>query len=71
MRQYRPDVESQKLPYSRMMSRALLRRGQGKPPSGVTCLADAMGISDRINENLEQWRSPSAADRLIQQMASR
>jgi hypothetical protein len=71
MRQYRPDVESQKLPYSRMMSRALLRRGQGKPPGGVACLADAMGISDRINENLEQWRSPSAAARLIQEMASK
>jgi hypothetical protein len=54
-----------------MMSRALLRRGQGKPPGGVACLADAMGISDRINENLEQWRSPSAADRLIQEMASK
>ncbi len=31
MRQYRPDVEFQKLRYSRMKSRATLRRLQGKP----------------------------------------
>lgn len=79
MRQYRPNVERQKLLYSRMKSRALLRRWQGKPPintaiaegrkqipdnsepwlpGGVTCLADAMWISDRIEEDLKQWRIP-------------
>jgi hypothetical protein len=79
MRQYRPNVERQKLLYSRMKSRALLRRWQGKPsinsaiaegrkqipdnsepwlPGGVTCLADAMWISDRIEEDLKKWRIP-------------
>jgi hypothetical protein len=77
MRQYRPDVERQKLLYSRMKSRALLRRLQGKPPvntaiaegrqqipdnsepwlpGGVTCLADAMWISDRIKQDMERWK---------------
>ena len=79
MRQYRPNVERQKLLYSRTKSRTLLRRWQGKPPintaiaegrkqipdnsepwlpGGVTCLADAMWISDRIEEDLKQWRIP-------------
>ena len=79
MRQYRPNVERQKLLYSRMKSRTLLRRWQGKPPINtaiaegrkqipdnsepwlpgvVTCLADAMWISDRIEEDLKQWRIP-------------
>jgi hypothetical protein len=77
MRQYRPNVERQKMLYSSMKSRALLRRWQGKPPvntaiaegrkqipdnsepwlpEGVTCLADAMWISDRIKEDMEQWK---------------
>jgi hypothetical protein len=77
MRQYRPDVERQKLLYSRMKSRALLRRLQGKPPintaiaegrkqipdnsepwlpGGVTCLAEAMWISDRIKQDMERWK---------------
>jgi hypothetical protein len=77
MRQYRPNVERQKMLYSSMKSRALLRRWQGKPPvntaiaegrkqipdnsepwlpGGVTCLADAMWISDRIKEDMEQWK---------------
>jgi len=77
MRQYRPDVERQKLLYSRMKSRAFLRRLQGKPPvntaiaegrkqipdnsepwlpGGVTCLADAMWISDRIKQDMERWK---------------
>ncbi len=79
MRQYRPDVERQKLLYSRMKSRALLRRMQGKPPINtalaegrpqipdnsepwlpeVTCVADAIWISDRIKETLAQWQIPS------------
>jgi hypothetical protein len=80
MRQYRPDVERQKLLYSRMKSRALLRRLQGKPPVNtaiaegrkqipdnsepwlpgeVSSVADAIWISDRIKETLEQWRIPS------------
>ena len=80
MRQYRPDVERQKLLYSRMKSRALLRRLQGKPPVNtaiaegrkqipdnsepwlqeeVSCVADAIWISDRIQEILKQWRIPS------------
>lgn len=80
MRQYRPDVERQKLLYSRMKSRALLRRLQGKPPVNtaiaegrkqipdnsepwlqeeVSCVADAIWISDRIQETLKQWRIPS------------
>jgi hypothetical protein len=80
MRQYRPDVERQKLLYSRMKSRALLRRMQGKPPINtaiaegrkqipdnsepwlpgeVSSVADAIWISDRIKETLEQWRIPS------------
>jgi hypothetical protein len=77
MRQYRPNVELQKLRYSRMKSRALLRRWQGKPPvntaiaegrkqipdnsepwlpGGVTCVADAMWISDRIKQDMEEWK---------------
>jgi hypothetical protein len=28
-------------------------------PGGVTCVADAMWISDRIKETMEQWRIPS------------
>lgn len=79
MRQYRPDVERQKLLYSRMKSRALLRRLQGKPPVNtaiaegrpqipdnsepwlpeVTCVADAIWISDRIKETLAQWQIQS------------
>jgi hypothetical protein len=80
MRQYRPDVERQKLLYSRMKSRALLRRLQGKPPVNtaiaegrkqipdnsepwlqgeVSCVADAIWISDRIQETLKQWQIPS------------
>jgi hypothetical protein len=80
MRQYRPDVERQKLLYSRIKSRALLRRMQGKPPINtaiaegrkqipdnsepwlpgeVSSVADAIWISDRIKETLEQWRIPS------------
>ena len=79
MRQYRPDVERQKLLYSRMKSRALLRRMQGKPPINtalaegrpqipdnsepwlpeVTCVADAIWISDRIKETLAQWQITS------------
>lgn len=80
MRQYRPDIERQKLLYSRMKSRALLRRLQGKPPVNtaiaegrkqipdnsepwlpgeVSSVADAIWISDRIKETLEQWRIPS------------
>ncbi len=79
MRQYRPNIERQKLLYSRMKSRALLRRLQGKPPvntavaegrrqipdnsqpwlpGGVTCLADAMWVSDRIKEDMERWNPP-------------
>jgi hypothetical protein len=79
MRQYRPNIERQKLLYSRMKSRALLRRSQGKPPvntavaegrrqipdnsqpwlpGGVTCLADAMWVSDRIKEDMERWNPP-------------
>jgi hypothetical protein len=94
MRQYRPDVERQKLLYSRMKSRALLRRLQGKPPVNtaiaegrkqipdnsvprpqgeVTCVADAMCISDRIQElpfapshqaaeTLQRFPSPKVAE---------
>ena len=94
MRQYRPDVERQKLLYSRMKSRALLRRMQGKPPINtaiaegrpqipdnsvsrpqgeVTCVADAMWISDRIQElpfapshkaaeTLQRFPSPKVAE---------
>lgn len=51
MRQYRPDVERQKLLYSRMKSRALLRRIQGKPPVN-TAIAEGR---KQIPDNSEPW----------------
>ena len=51
MRQYRPDVERQKLLYSRIKSRALLRRLQGKPPIN-TALAEGR---PQIPDNSEPW----------------
>jgi hypothetical protein len=51
MSQYRPDVERQKLLYSRMKSRALLRRLQGKPPIN-TALAEGR---PQIPDNSEPW----------------
>ena len=60
MRQYRPDVERQKLLYSRMKSYALaesrLQLTDNSVPwlSEVTCVADAIKISDRIKEDMEK-----------------
>lgn len=51
MRQYRPDVERQKLLYSRMKSRALLRRLQGKPAVN-TAIAEGR---KQIPDNSEPW----------------
>ncbi len=59
MRQYRPDVERQKLLYSRMKSRALASDRLQIPDNPepwlpeVTCVADAIKISDRIKEDME------------------
>jgi hypothetical protein len=55
MRQYRPDVERQKLIYSRMKSRTQIPdNSELWHPFEVTCVADARRISDQIHEDMQK-----------------
>ena len=74
VKQYRPNVERQKELYSRMKAREIFRRmsGRTKPPGarripdnsepwlpgGVHSVADALYISDRIQETMNEWKLP-------------
>jgi len=71
VKQYRPNVERQKELYSRIKSREILRRRQGRGkspdvkripdnsepwlPGGVRSVADALYISDRIQEDVARY----------------
>jgi len=73
VKQYRPNVERQKELYSRMKAREIFRRMSGRAkspgarripdnsepwlPGGVHSVADALYISDRIQEDIARWRS--------------
>ncbi len=46
MKQYRPDVERQKWLYSMMISRAIMRRRQGKPEGNSAVAAGRKQIPD-------------------------
>ncbi len=72
MKQYRPNVERQKELYSRMKAREIFRRMSGRTkapgarripdnsepwlPGGVHSVADALYISDRIQETMNEWK---------------
>ncbi len=70
MKQYRPSVDEQRRRYSSMICQRVLRRRQGKSPErnsipdnsepwlpgGVKSMADAMWISDRIEEDMVRWQ---------------
>jgi len=72
VKQYRPNVERQKELYSRMKAREIFRRMSGRTrapdarriadnsepwlPGGVHSVADALYISDRIQEDIARWR---------------
>jgi hypothetical protein len=72
VKQYRPNVERQKELYSRMKAREIFRRMSGRAkspgarripdnsepwlPGGVHSVADALYISDRIQETMSEWK---------------
>jgi hypothetical protein len=72
VKQYRPNVERQKELYSRMKAREIFRRMSGRTkspgapripdnsepwlPGGVHSVADALYISDRIKETMNEWK---------------
>jgi len=73
VKQYRPNIERQKELYSRMKAREIFRRRSGRTkspnapripdnsepwlPGGVHSVADALYISDRIQEDIARWRN--------------
>jgi hypothetical protein len=76
VKQYRPNVERQKELYSRMKAREIFRRMSGRTnpsgarripdnsepwlPGGVHSVADALYISDRIQEDIARWRNSNS-----------
>ncbi len=79
VKQYRPNVERQKELYSRMKAREIFRRMSGRTkspgarripdnsepwlPGGVHSIADALFISDRIQEDIVRWRNSNLPKR--------